>query len=241
MLSRSRLFLTLFTAVCCLGGSSLAEGLAQLTLNGVIDSRGGAPVELHIGFAKGKEQRSVDLRLHLAQETSAVDVAALLVSRLRRAGAEVVFPAEHANRPGPAQIFIEDATRVSLRLGHGLWGSITIPQAAPRSVRVLTPLQERDRASLTICATTFHPHTKIPGRVLLDLEVDPKANSTTIAEALFNQGLAHEDKLVGDRPTSDRWRPVKTTAGAEITGCSIELLSPGADWGLEVELDPPSD
>ena len=229
--------LTLAAAALLLATPTRAEGMVQLSLHGQITSRGGAPVEIHVGYWNGKDVVAVDLNLHLAEMTTAQDVAHLLVSRLNRAGARVEYPAQHTSRPDPVQIFIESATLVSFRLGNGLWAGVTTCESGPEAIRFQPPLAQLESADILLCTTTFHAHTKKPGRKLMELEVDRYATSGAICELLFNQGLSQG--LICDRPTADRWRPVKTSDGADVTGFSIELLSPGADWGLEVMLSVP--
>ena len=228
--------LTLLAALF-LTASAGAEGMVQISLHGQITSRGGAPVEIHVGYWNGKEVVAVDLNLHVAEMTTAQDVAHLLVSRLKRAGARVEYPAANASRPDPVQIFIEHTTLVSFRLGHGLWAGVTTCESGPEAIRFQIPLLQKESADISVCTTTFHPHTRKPGRTLLELDVDEFDTSGAICEVLFNQGLAKG--LIGDRPSADRWRPVKGTDGSQVTGFSIELLSPGADWGLEVMLSVP--
>ncbi len=216
--------------------SAQAEGLVQLSLRGRINTRGGAPVELNIGFWDGKRVRAVDLRLHLAEGTSASDLATLLATRLRKAHAELVTPEVSAASGGSAQLFIESATLVSLRLGHGLSAIITTADSVPEAVRFQVPKELEQAAKVSISVTTFHPHTKLPSRV--DLVQSPEADTSpsSICESFFNEAL--EKGLICDRPNANRWRPMKTSAGAMVTGCSIDLRSE-ADWGLEVQLAVP--
>lgn len=232
-------FHSVLTLVAALFLTALAgaEGMVQISLHGQITSRGGAPVEIHVGHWDGQKVVPVDLNLHLAEKTTAQDVAHLLVSRLKRAGATVEFPAANSNRSDSVQIFIEHTTLVSFRLGHGLWAGVTTCESGPEAIRFQVPLVQKESADILVCTTTFHPHLKKPGRTLVELDVDEFSTSGAICEILFNQGLAKG--LIGDRPSADRWRPVKGTDGSLVTGFSIELLSPGADWGLEVMLSVP--
>lgn len=227
-----RLVLPLF-----LLGTAQAEGLVQLTLRGQIATPGGAPMEVHLGFWDGKEVRSVDLRLHLAESTTARDLGVLLAARLRKAGGEFQFPGEHEGGERPAQLFIEDATLVSLRLGHGMTASVTTTQVVPKSVRFQAPIEALDVAQVSICVSTWHPHLKKPGRVSLSLNPAGDADPSTMCEALFTNGL--EKGLISDRPRADLWSPTKTKNGAVLTGCSIDLSSKSGDWGLEVHLETP--
>jgi|GEM_PF-1143478 len=233
----SRLFFTLLLLALA-ADRSRAEGLVQLGLHGAVESRGGASVELEWHHWNGSEVRDTALRLHLAQDTSAFDFASLVVARLRARGARVHFPAEHSGAAGPVNVFVEDTVEVKLRLGSGMWGSVTLCDQGPEKVRFLRPLLEKEGAQLSIRTSTFETHAKQPGSVLLELDVDRLASTPSVSEQLFNHGLRLG--LVCDRPSADSWRPVKGSDGALITGCSIELLSPGTDWGLEVSLRRPS-
>jgi hypothetical protein len=165
-------------------------------------------------------------------------VASLIAARLRARGAKVLFPSEHSGRSVDVQLFVEETTQLSLRLGYGLWSRVTTCDAGPQSVQLSKPLLVLDGAQLLINTTTFNQHTKLPSFVLLDLAIDSHANTSGICEKLFQQGLAKG--LVCDRPAPDRWTPVRGSDGGIVTGCSIELLSPGADWGLEVKLAIPT-
>ncbi len=238
MLSWSRAALSLL-ALLSIVGPARSEGLVQLTLNGEIASKGGAMVELHVGFWDGNKTVPVDLRLHLADRTSASDVGHLLVSRLRAAGAKVLYPGEGNPRSELAQILIEDITLLSYRLERGLWATVTICEQGPESVSFQPPLELPGKAELSICTTTFHPHTKKPGRITLELETTAESTAASVCQQLFEQGL--ERGLVGDRPTSSQWRAVRTSMGAEVAGCSITLRSGSADWGLEVKLPVPQE
>jgi hypothetical protein len=217
-------------------GAARAEGLVQLSLEGVLTTPGGAPMEVHVGFWDGSAVQSVDLRLHLAQGTTSHDLATLLAARLRRAKASFQFPGEAA-ASSPAQLFLEDATLVSLRLGHGLRASVTTTEVAPESVRFLAPLEVHEPVDVAVCVSTFNPHLKTPGRFLLGVQAEGDAEPSSICEQLFSSGLARG--LVSDRSTPDRWSPTKTTEGAVVIGCSIELSMAQADWGLEVRLEVP--
>lgn len=217
--------------------SARGEGLVQLTLNGSLYARGGAPVEVQWNHWDGSEVVETHMRLHLAERTGAFDVAFLIASRLRARGARVLFPAEHSGRESDVHLFVEDTTLLSVRLGSGLWSRVTICEGAPESVRFSKPLTTIEGAQLSINTSMFNAHTKKAGGVLLELDIDGHQSPTSICEQLFQQGLSKG--LICDRPSPDRWTPVRGTDGSSLTGCSIELLSPGTDWGLEVRLSVP--
>lgn len=214
-----------------------AEGLVQLTLQGEIGARGGAPVEVEIGIWDGSRVRDLSLNVHLAERTSAEELVFLLAARLRRLGAHVDLPGEAVASRGSAHVFIDAVTHVNLRLGHGLWGSVTLCDATPASVRFQPPEIEKDGAEIHIAATTFHSHNRRLGRALVHIEVDRLTTSAQISEKLANESISLG--WMADRPTPDRWAASRTSDGALITGCSIELLSPSADWRIEVALEVP--
>lgn len=213
------------------------EGLVQLTLNGSIEVRGGAPIEIQWEHWQRGELKQAHLRLHLAERTQAFDLAALLALRLRASGAEVLFPREQSGAEHDVHLFVEATTRVQMRLGSGLWSRLTVCEGAPASVHFEKPQLSIDGAQLIVSTSLFNQHSKLPRTVLQELEVDAHATPTAVCERLFQQGLSLG--LVCDRPSPDRWTPVRGTDGGVVTGCSIELLSPGSDWGVEVRLAVP--
>lgn len=236
MRSLFRLLLALVPFVA-LAAPTRAEGLVQLTLHGVLAESGGGPVEIDWHFYDGKEVKEVGMRLHFAEYTKASDIAALLARRLRKAGAEVTFPGEYERSIEVVSLFVEDTVQVNLRLNVGLHGTITVCESAPESVRFMKPLAAIDSARIRVTASTYHPHSKMPGTIHVGVDADGKSSPAAICEDLFNQGL--DKGLVGDRPTADTWRPTKTSDGASITGCSIELRAAASDWGLQVKLTRP--
>lgn len=239
-MARAIRLLLISAALFTLFGNLRAEGLVQLTLKGEVQTRGGAPVEIRWtskSSTTGKFEE-VGLRLHLAEGTSAFDVATLLVGRLREAGAKVRFPGEKARQVHRVQVFVEATTQISLRLAPGMASTITTCDAAPTSVRFLSPLSHVARAMMMVQTTTFHPHSKKPGSILLEMGLDALRPPAEICESIFQQTL--ELGLVSERPTTSSWRPIKGADGAAVTGCSIELNSVNSDWGLEVSLEVPA-
>lgn len=237
MRSLIRLLLALVPFVA-LTTPARAEGLVQLTLHGVLAEQGGGPVEIDWHFLdKNRVVQEVGMRLHLAEYTKASDIAALLAKRLRKQGADVIFPGEHERSMEVVNLFVEDTVQVNLRLNVGLSGTVTVCESAPESVRFLKPLAAKEEARIRVTASTYHPHSKMPGTIHIDTNAGGDRAPAAICEDLFNQGL--EKGLVGDRPTADTWRPTKTSDGASITGCSIELRSSASDWGLQVKLSRP--
>ncbi|MCB9913636.1 MAG: hypothetical protein H6828_00640 [Planctomycetes bacterium] len=235
---RAARFLALALLPLVLAGAARAEALVQLTLRGRVMVEGGAPVEVNVDFWDGTQTKSTSLRLHVANGTSASDVGRLLAGRLRRAGAELEDPAEGGvAEPLLANLFVHGATRVSLRLGYGLWSSVTVCEGVPQSLRVLPPQAEQGDLRLAIGISTFLTHTRTSARVDLALDVKPDAEPSEICERLFEQALAKG--LQSERSTADRWTPTKVTDGAQLTGCSIDLAAQRGDWGLEVVLGEP--
>ncbi|MFT7485956.1 MAG: hypothetical protein ACI9F9_001808 [Candidatus Paceibacteria bacterium] len=232
-----RLFLS-FAVTLLLLGSAQAEGLVQLTLRGKLTGRGGAPVEIFWRVQSSAEQlaKDVQLRLHLAEGTTAHDLATLIATRLRRLDVDVTFPSEHI-ATDTTQLFVESTTLLSLRLAPGMSSAITTCEGGPNSVRFLKPLAYVESAKAVIHTSTFHAHTKLPGGVLLDLNLQRMKTPAQLSEELFELGLAKE--FIGDRPGIDSWRPVKASNGAGVTGCSVELWPGESDWGVEVILARP--
>lgn len=230
-------FATSLLAALSLAAPGRSEGLVQLTLQGEVVFDGGALVELHVGFWKEGQVVPIDLRLHLGPKTSASDVGHLLVARLRQAGARVLFPGEGTPRSTLAEAFIEDVTLLSYRLEGGLSAIVTLCEQGPESVSFLPPLETERAGSVSICVSTFHPHTKKSGRITLRQELAAADNASSICQRLFETSL--ESGLVGDRPQGDRWRAVRAEDGSEVTGCSIKLDGKEADWGLVVRLSLP--
>lgn len=234
---RAMLFLTALMLFLARGHAAHAEGLVQLTFQGEIGLRGGAPVEVELGIWDGASVREFALNVHLGERTRAHDLAALLAARLRRVGAKVDFTDEGAAAQGVSHLFIDSVTHANLRLGHGLWGAVTLCDAAPRSVRFQPPEIAKEGAEIHVAATTFQPHNRHLERVEISLEVDELTTSAQISEQLASVSISKG--WVADRPAPDRWAASRTSDGATITGCSIELLSPGADWRVEVQLEVP--
>lgn len=214
-----------------------AEGLVQLALHGEISSEGGAPIEVEIGLWDGAQVRDFEFNVHLGERTGARDLAWLLASRLRRFGAQVEIPEREVGSATVSHLFIEAVTHVKLRLGHGLWSSVTLCDAAPSAVRFQPPHLSPDGAEIRIVATTFHAHSRRIGRASVSLEVDRLTTSAQISERLAAASIA--SGWVAERPTADRWAASRSSDGAAIFGCSIELRSPGADWRVEVQLEVP--
>lgn len=234
-----RLLLVL-ASLLALAGSTRAEGLVQLTLRGAVSEPGGGPVEVAWGFVPDRGPALHDqLRVHLAEGTRAGDLAALLQARLERSGARVIAPPPRDDRSAVV-LFLEGLVALDLRLEAGLSASITVCEGAPESVRFSAPRAAPGRLApgrVFVTTSTFHPHSREQGSVRLEVALDQQTAPAAVCEALFQQGL--ERGLVGDRPAADAWRPLKTSDGALVTGCSIQLEDGRSGWGLQVRLAAP--
>jgi len=224
-------------ALLALSPPVAAEGLVQISLAGEISTPGGARVEVEIGVWDGVRVQDVVLNLHLAERTSAHDLGTLIVSRLRAKGAQVDFPGEGSSIGPRTQIFVARATHARLRLGHGMWATITTCDAAPESLRFLPPEVAKEGAEIVLVASTYHAQARNIGRAEVRYEMDEFASAATVSEGITTASI--RGGFLADRPTGERWHSSKTKDGAFITGCSIELRSPGADWRVEVELAVP--
>lgn len=225
-------------AILALTVPASASGLVQLSLAGEIVETGGGQVRIEVEARVRGEVRRALLDAHLAEHTRANDVAALFAARARHAGLAVVAPDDGAARSTFPQLFIEDVTAVRLRLGHGLWSTVTLCEDAPQALRVLPPKLVQEGAELIVGASTFHPHDHSRGRSVVEVEIDRFDSAAAIAEELFS--LSTREGWVSDRPSPEVWRAVRMGNGARIQGVSVQLLAPGADWGLEVELPAPA-
>ena len=114
---------------------------------------------------------------------------------------------------------------------------VTLCDQGPELVQFFKPLLRRRGALIAVSTSTWQEHTKKPGKTLLRVDADLLASTSSICEQLFSQGLS--EGLVCDRPSADSWRPIRSSGGAVITGCSISLISEDSDWGLEVSLSLP--
>lgn len=227
--------------VCMLTGAAAhAEGLVQITLLGSILPPGGAPVEVELEVWDGEQVDALSLNLHLGQGTRARDLASLIATRLRRLDARVDFPDENADGPKDGfetTLFVQAATSVNLRLGYGMQARVTLCDAAPSSLRFLTPQVNSEGAGIRIAITTFQTHSRQIGRDLISLDVDRGMGPAQVSEQLARVAL--DKGWIADRPRPDSWSCSRTSDGATVTGCSIELDSAAADWRLEVKLEVP--
>jgi hypothetical protein len=222
------------------GASARGQGLVQLSLDGSIAPRGGAIVEvLWETQVAGREASVVNLRVHLAQGTSAYDVGRLLAAQLKAKSIGGVYPGDVAPAEGATHLFVAQTSVLRLRLPPGLTSKVTSCDAAPTRIRILRAdaYPGKTAGKIAIRTSTMHPHTRKTGSVLLETEIKADEAPDSICEALFVSGL--EKNLVVDRPTQDSWRPIRGDAGMVVVGCSIEMITPNADWGLELRMGSP--
>lgn len=210
-----------------------AQSLVQIGLAGEIDAQGGAHVEIEVSFATaGGEAATSALSIHLAERTSAADVALLVVQRLRQLGASPLYEANHTPARGPAMIFVPDCLGVAARLGHGLKTSITLCEEPPARVRLLPGQDVKSPARLVCSASVFEAHTKERRRALFAVELDTKQDAGDAATRMMRSAVdaGWKSELQGH----EAWLPGAAVNGARIDGASFDLETAG-DWRLEVE------
>ncbi len=218
-----------------LAPAAAAEGLVQLTLHGALTEPGGAYVQVEVDRWTGKEVKRHDLHAHLAQGTTARDLAGLLHARFEHQGAVVRYSPDDGD--DRAHLFVEHATAVNLRLGFGLWAEVTTCEEAPVSIRLDEPQLASGPARLELTATTYHEHTERPGRLTCALPIAKDANTAQISQELAAR--ANDAGWVGERPSPDRWTPLRAQVGGAVIACNVRLRSERADWRLEVRLPVP--
>jgi hypothetical protein len=229
---RFRIQLSLYLlSFLSLAPGARAEGLAQLTLEGVVDPQAGGRVEFSVGArrTKGGEPRQVDLGLHVAGGTTAADLLELLASRLESAGLGIVHARRSAAGATSSQLFVEDAIFLQVRIGYGLSATITACEAAPISLRVIGSDGLRAAGTLTMSASTWNLHTEKAGNASLAIELKEGEHGSGVAERLFR--VATEGGWI-----ADEWAPTRMGGGARVRGMSVRLDSK-ADWGLRVDFD----
>ena len=225
-------------AALLLSSTLRAQGLVELGFSGEEAVAGGGRVECSITFCSAKEDRgrhTLDLALHVAEHTSAADIAALVSERLREAGASVVAAGAHAPPLGPANLFVENVESIGLRLGNGLACSLTLCEDQPASVRLAPPSDTKQSATLTVVASTIQPHTKEHRRVSIEVSFDEKFASSELATRLAKASI--DKGWLAEIEAHDTCRPNVFTDGSQLQGCSFDLKSKG-DWRIEVALAP---
>lgn len=221
-----------------LATAARAQGLVQLAFAGEIANSGGARVEVEVGFADLRAQgalRKFDFSLHLGERTAATDLAALLAKRLEQAGARVIYTGSNAAPRGPANLFVEDALSISLRLTEGLTCAVTLCEDHPASVRLQPPLLEKQEARLTVVASTIHPHTKEHGSKTFQWTFAERDTRTDVGNKFIKGAI--DKGWMSELENHETWRPGAFADGSNLEGCSFTLQS-GGDWRLEIELQP---
>lgn len=219
-----------------------AQGLVQIAFSGSVAPAGGARVEVDIAFTAAEGPSSglnirIELGMHLAQRTSAAELAQLVERELKRRNVACSASSD-ALAPGAAgprgSLFVERVLFVGLRLGQGLQAQVCLCEDAPGLVRFLSPLEKKEAAKFSISASTEHPHSK--ERVRFDLSVDFTAAQTgaVAADTLTTASIAKG--WTASWQGNSAWKPAKLQSGARVTGTCLTLESAG-DWRVEIELE----
>jgi hypothetical protein len=213
------------------------QGLVQIVLEGDLQPPGGARIEMEVAFwsrESASGQGRVDLGLHLAGRTSAIDVALLLERELQRAGAIVVSTSDPAREIKRATLFVEHAFHVGLRLGRGLSAQVCLSEGPPALVSFLSARESKELARFTLTSTTEHPHTKERARHEVAVELPASLSGEEAADRLTTAAITKG--WTGEWFEHRAWRPQSGIGGARVTGTCIRLHSTG-DWRLDVELE----
>lgn len=227
--------------VLLLHGLATAQGLVQIAFHGAVAPAGGARVEVDLVYvaADTGDERRMELGVHLAQNTSAVELAELVERELKRrsvvcsSSSGVLASATGGSAPPRGSLFVERVLFVGLRLGQGLSAQVCLCEDAPGLVRFGSPLERKEAARFSLSATTEHPHSK--ERVRFELAVDFAATQTgavaadTLTTASIGKGWT------ATWAGNSAWKPAKLQSGARITGACLTLESAG-DWRVEIEL-----
>jgi hypothetical protein len=225
-------------ATTLLAGAARAQGPVQIVLSGEIDRPGGARVEFEVEFANEAtrgERATASLSMFLAERTSAADLALLLERRCAAAGLRPLNAAAgQAARPVTC-LFFDDVLGVSLRLGQGLQGTVTLGEDRPDSVLVLPPVDARSDASFRVTGSVWKAHDRRHGRVEFDLGLSAEASLARTAADLAN--AAAKSGWAGDLRGDESWLPAHSAGGGQIDGAHFDLRSSG-DWRLEIRLAP---
>lgn len=239
MFERSLRLLTALAVVFALHGFAAAQGLVQIAFQGAVAPAGGARVEVDLVYVavENGEERRMELGVHLAQNTSATELAQLVERELKRRNVACSASSD-ALAPGAAgprgSLFVERVLFVGLRLGQGLQAQVCLCEDAPGLVRFLSPLEKKEAAKFSISASTEHPHSK--ERVRFDLSVDFTAAQTgaVAADTLTTASIAKG--WTASWQGNSAWKPAKLQSGARVTGTCLTLESAG-DWRVEIELE----
>lgn len=216
--------------LAALAPAARAQGEVQITFDGALEPPGGARVAVAVVAGPAERTREVRLDLHLAAGTSGADLAALLAARLQAAGLEALAPTPAGPR---AHVFVEDARSVTLELGAGLGGAVTLCEGAPELVRVEPARGGTSDCRLVVAVSAMHAHTERRARSSFEVRVAPELTAAQVSERLFARAV--EAEWVSERPGLEGWRPVHLSDGSRITGFSVELAGHGS-WRVDVRL-----
>lgn len=210
-----------------------ASGRIQLALTGEIAPAGGARIEIDLAFRCLSDGRadSVHLDLHLAQKTTAAEVAALVEYEILRAGGGVLRTLDPRNATS-ANLFVENATAVGLRLGRGLSAQVCACEEGPTVVRFLAPKEVKESARFTLSASSEHPHTFERARHELAIDLTPATSGEQAADLLTTASIGKG--WTAQWLNHSAWGVQTLPTGARATGACLTLDTNG-DWRLEVE------
>jgi hypothetical protein len=212
-----------------------AQNSVQLMLSGEVRSDTGSAVDVEIAAKpmEGIPARSVVLHVTLLPRTSALDLALLLDARLSEAKIRHVAPAPASERT-QATLFVEDVSRILVRVSDGLGAAIGLPLGGPASAELLAPLSRRGKGRLTFHGLTHDSRMHQRGTVDFGIDLDAETHATLAVERLSN--ACAEAHWLSERPTHETWRPALAYEGLDLVGTSFTLDSSAADWGLELRL-----
>lgn len=222
-----------------------AQGLAQLRLDGQLDSRHGAWIEVYIGAMVQRQAREMEFIAYFGPGTTAVELGTLLAVRLERAKFDVIPTFLDRNATGMS-LFIDNVLFVRARVGGGLTATITCMDLPPGAIRIYSPSLSTEPATVHVSGGVWSPHEQIWGRVELSVPLDtktvpenlrldgtyPVADAPLVAKRL--QAAAAEAKWMSETARGDAWRPIRMMNGAIFQGLAVTVESEG-DWRIEVE------
>ena len=213
-----------------------AQSSVQLMLEGYVTRPSGTAIDVEFGTraAGGVEATPLSVHMVLLPGTTACDVAALLDARLAEAKIRHVAPAPVQQPASRATLFVNDVTRVQVRVGDGLRCTIGLPEGAPTSVLLMPPLARTGKSNLVFHGVTND--ARLRKRGLVEFAVDFAADTTpTMAVESMANACARANWL-SERPSHETWKPSASFEGLELVGTSFTLDSSEADWGLELHL-----
>lgn len=232
-------------ALAALSPLAPAQGLAQLRLEGELNSRHGAWIEVYIGAMVQRQAREMQFIAYFGPGTTAVELGTLLAVRLERAKFDVI-PTFFDRDSSGMSLFIDDALFVRVRVGGGINATITAMDTPPGAIRIFSPSLSPEPATVYISAGVWSPHAQIWGRVELSVPLEtqsipdnlrldatnPVADAPLVAKRL--QAAATAAKWLTETSRGDSWRAIKMMDGAIFQGLAVTVQSEG-DWRIELE------